>query len=147
VPSMTLVFRVTDTPVFEFVPKRPSDIGDRLFFSDLLALENGGLPAGTHSGFLTVLRFVEVGDPYLPGADLLWQLEATYKLNAVGGNLPPGLKEGQITTHGLLLVRNHERLGNEARFAITGGTDAYANARGQVIETDKGRLKTLKLEL
>jgi hypothetical protein len=154
---MTLEFTVKDTPVFEFVPKSgPKDIGDRLFFMDRLAVtkidgktvgNNGRLPAGTHSGFLTALRFLQVADPYLPGADLLWQQEATYKMNAVDDNLPAGLKEGQITTQGLVLVRNHERLGNEIRLAITGGTEAYANARGQVTETDKGKIKTLKIEL
>jgi hypothetical protein len=158
VPVMTLELTVKDTPVFLFVPKNgPKDIGDRLFFSDRLAVTKidgttvgnvgVGLPAGTHSGFLTALRFLEVADPYLPDAELLWQQQATYRLNAVAGNLPAGLKEGQITAQGVVRVANHEPVGNEIRFAITGGTEAYANARGQVTETDKGKFKTLKIEL
>ena len=155
-PITMLEFKVKDTPVFEFVPKNgPKDIGDRLFFADRLTVTtiddkkvggDNGLPAGTHSGFLTALRFLEVADPYLPGAELLWQQQATYKLNAVDGNLPPGLKEGQITAQGLVLVRSHEPL-EPVTLAITGGTGAYANARGQITETKKGTVKTLKIEL
>jgi hypothetical protein len=46
------------------------------------------------------------------------------------------LKKGQITRHGVLLVDSttHTRFEKPNKYAVTGGTDAYAKTRGEVIE-------------
>jgi hypothetical protein len=57
---------------------------------------------------------------------------ATYKFKTVP-NTP--LKKGQVTTRGLFLLDNNfNAVETPIRFAITGGTDFYRKARGQVIE-------------
>ena len=144
-----IVFRVIIMPVpfGEFVPThgQPATPGGRFFFHETLVLEEidnkkpgQGLPtaeaerrAGTHSGIGTTLRHVDAGDPYFPGGGALVQPEATFKLNAVGG----ALQGGQITTRGVQHYRDFKP-GGIPTYAITGGTGAYANARGQVIASD-----------
>jgi hypothetical protein len=136
-----IVFRViTDPPSFgEFVPThgRPGGPGGRFFFHETLVLEaidskkpGRGLPtdvaerlAGTHSGIGTTLRYVDAGP--------LVQAESTFKLNAVGG----ALQGGQITARGVQHYRDGKPVGTPT-YAITGGTGAYANARGQLIAED-----------
>jgi hypothetical protein len=144
-----IVFRViTDpAPFGEFVPTRgrPGGPGGRFFFHETLVLEEidgktpgQGLPtgeaerrAGTHSGIGTTLRYVDAGDPYFPGGGPLVQAESTFKLNAVGG----ALQGGQVTTRGVQHYRDGKPVGTPT-YAITGGTGAYANARGQLIASD-----------
>jgi hypothetical protein len=141
-----IVFRVITEPApfGEFVPAHgpPGGPGGRFFFHETLVLEEidsktpgHGLPtgeaerhAGTHSGIGTTLRYVDAGDPYFPGGGPLVQAESTFKLNAVGG----ALQGGQITTRGVQHYRDGKPVG-EPTYAITGGTRAYANARGQLI--------------
>jgi hypothetical protein len=117
--------------------------GHRFFFSDNLVLEEidgkkpgpGGLPreekdrrAGTQSGFITTVRKPDPTDPFVAGGNILLQYDGTYWLNAVAG-----LQEGQITARGVVLKKDGLNVGIPT-FAITGGTKAYATARGQVTE-------------
>lgn len=122
--------------------------GWRFLFSNDLALERyddltpgNGLPqnpqqrlAGTHSGLLTCLRVAEANDRFFPSGSQLWEYDATYKFNAVP-NTP--LQQGQVTARGLQLFDKDDNiLEPPVRFAITGGTDAYTKARGQITEGD-----------
>jgi hypothetical protein len=157
---MEIVVSVKATPVQAVYPGQPGP-GKRFVFSDNLVLEEidgkkpgpGGLPpdeqdrhAGTHSGVVTTLRIAAANDAYLPGGSELLQYEATYRLNAVPANPPYALQAGQVTAQGVLLIRNGQNVGLR-RFAITGGTDAYANARGQVIEPDPPDAHLRKLQI
>jgi hypothetical protein len=91
--------------------------------------------AGSHSGFVTNVRVVQAGDIY-PQGSLLMQYEATYRFNAVP-NTP--LQKGQVTARGILhLAGASNPLDAPVRFAITGGTDAYVTARGQITEGTPG---------
>jgi hypothetical protein len=145
---MEIVVSVKATPVQDVYPG-PAGPGKRFIFSDDLVLERidnktpgSGLPpleqdrrAGTHSGVVTTLRIAAANDAYLPGGGELFQYEATYRLNAVPANPPHALRAGQVTARGVVLVQNGQNVGLRT-FAITGGTDAYANARGQVTQPD-----------
>ena len=108
----------------------------------------GGLPpdekdrrAGTQSGFVTTVRITDPTDPFVPGGNILLQYEGTYWLTAVAGT---GLQEGQITARGVVLKKDAENVGIPT-FAITGGTKAYKNARGQIAE--EGALRKLDIVL
>jgi hypothetical protein len=127
----------------------PLPLGYQLFFTEDVVLKRykkkrpgWGLPkkdedryAGIHSGTLTLLRKTGPGDRFYKPGIFVWQYVATYKFN----DLPKTpLKKGQITTHGLILVDTtitpHTLLEKPNRYALTGGTDAYAKTRGEVIE-------------
>jgi hypothetical protein len=92
--------------------------------------------AGIHSGTLTLLRIADPGDRFYKPNTYVLQYVATYKFNDLRRT---PLEKGQITAQGLVLFL---RLGRTEfvplevpnKFAITGGTDAYAKARGEVIE-------------
>jgi hypothetical protein len=60
---------------------------------------------------------------------------ATYKFNDLRRN---PLKKGEITAQGLNLLdgttRPPDHLEKPNTYALTGGTDAYAKTRGEVIE-------------
>lgn len=139
----------------------PAGLGKRFIFTDDLVYL--GKAAGTHSGCVTTLRNVQAGDAHISfppptaPAELL-QYEATFSLlastvdptdpnptNPTKPPLPTGLQEGQITARGLVLFRQATGNVEPARYAITGGTGAYANARGQV--TQQGTLRTLDVVL
>jgi hypothetical protein len=138
---------VTAKKVVDAKPSPGNYLGKRFGFSDELVL--GSIkkdptgpkpPAGTHSGSVTILRNVTAGDKYIPfpdgatGTAELLEYEATYALIAVAG-----VKEGQVTARGVFLGQLGAVLpGANKRFAITGGTEAYANARGEVIQEDIG---------
>jgi hypothetical protein len=139
---MEIKLTVVATPVFGAVPGPPGP-GKRFVFSDDLVLEGQQAPAGTHSGVVTTLRHVDANNQYLSapgGAAELLQYEATFKLNAV-----TGLQAGEITVRGAFFIRPTGQPFEPAMFAITGGTGAYANARGQV--TQAGALRTLMIVL
>jgi hypothetical protein len=75
----------------------PPGPGHRFLFSNDLALERyddstpgSGLPqdedqrlAGTHSGFVTLLRVAGANDRFFPDGSDLWQYDATYKFNTL----------------------------------------------------------------
>jgi hypothetical protein len=89
--------------------------------------------AGVHSGTMTFLRITGPGDRFYKPDIIVWQYVATYKFN----NLPKTpLKKGQITGDGLLLfdTTSHTVVEQPSKYAITGGTDAYARARGEIRE-------------
>jgi hypothetical protein len=126
-------------------PPNPA-VGDQEVFDDDLVLKRyknktpgNGLPqnqqqrlAGTHSGTLTILRVAAANDRFYPQGALLIRYQGTYKFKTVA-NTP--LKKGQVTTRGLLLLAsNFNPLDTPVRFAITGGTEDYAEASGQVTE-------------
>ena len=138
--EMEIRLRVVATPVVEAVPGPPGP-GKRFVFSDDLVLEGQQTAAGTHSGVVTTLRPVDANNQYLSapgGAAELLQYEATFKLKAV-----TGVQAGQITARGVVFTRPTGQPFEPATFAITGGTGAYANARGQV--TQEGALRTLMI--
>jgi hypothetical protein len=84
--------------------------------------------AGTHSGFITTLRIAAADDNFSVGTELL-QYEATFLLNAVAG-----LMSGQVTARWVLTFLPGQPEATH-EFAITGGTEAYKAARGQMIES------------
>jgi len=145
-PSIQILVRVIQSFVKEL--PGPADPGKRYVFSDDLVLERYDdstpgffLPqnqqqrlAGTQSGFVSVVREAAAGDRFLPSGTYLLQYGGTYKFNTLA-NTP--LQKGQVTAGGVFLVDNLEdfnRLEQPIRFAITGGTDAYVTARGQITE-------------
>jgi hypothetical protein len=146
---MEIVVSVKRSPVGEFFPPGPHGPGKVFVFSDNLVLESidkqkiPGTPearrAGTHSGTATTLRLTgnahdkDPGDEFIPGDSLLFQYEATYRLNAVPATPPHALQSGQVTARGVVLQTPSHTPGKRT-YAITGGTGAYANARGQVTE-------------
>jgi hypothetical protein len=87
-------------------------LGDQRVFTDDL-FDQSNRPVGQHSGFCTLVR---IG----PGAQRTYQCLATF-----------GLPDGQITARGLLSFP----LAGGIRFAITGGTEAYLRAAGEVTAT------------
>ena len=140
---MQILVRVVSPPaVAEFVPGQPGP-GHRFVFSENIELvrydgvaQNNQL-AGSYSGLMTILRIAEAGDIY-PQGSYLFQYEGIYRFNTVP-NTP--LMRGQVTARGML----HGNLDNQGNFtpldgpmkvAITGGTEAYATARGEITERD-----------
>ncbi|MGH6692996.1 MAG: hypothetical protein ACREF4_20200, partial [Gammaproteobacteria bacterium] len=88
--------------------------------------------AGSHSGFVTTLRIATANDKLYPKDSYLLQYEGIYRFNSVP-NTP--LKRGQVTARGVLhgniaSIGDFTPLDGPIRLAITGGTDAYATARG-----------------
>ena len=92
--------------------------------------------AGTHSGYVTLLRIAKAGDIFFPNGAYLLQYEATYRFNTVP-NTP--LQKGQVTAQGQIALdsnANFQSLDDPIVFPITGGTEAYVTARGQITEED-----------
>jgi hypothetical protein len=85
-----------------------------------------------------MLRLVQAGDIYPQGSALL-QYEGTYRFNTVP-NTP--LMRGQVTARGILHGTFNQGqlnpLDGPIRLAITGGTEAYVTARGQITEGNPG---------
>jgi hypothetical protein len=146
-PTIKILVRKIDEGTGFEVPG-PIQMGKRFIFTEDLVLEEyddstpgNGLPqneserlAATHSGVVTLVRVAEAGDLFFPVPSLLFQYEATYKFNDLA-NTP--LRKGQVTGHGLFLIDNvndFNPLEQPIRFAITGGTDVYVTARGQITE-------------
>jgi hypothetical protein len=88
--------------------------------------------AGSHSGTVTLLRIAAPGDRFYPQGALVLQYVATYRFRAVP-NTP--LQKGQVTAQGVSIFRaNGDAFEPPVTFAITGGTEAYESARGQIVE-------------
>jgi hypothetical protein len=92
--------------------------------------------AGSHSGYVSTLRIAAPNDALYPNGSYLFQYEATYRFNTVP-NTP--LQRGQVTARGVI----HGNLDNQGNLTpldgpiilpITGGTEAYVTARGQITE-------------
>lgn len=140
VVNMKIVVGVRDS-VDDFYPG-PFGPGKRFIFSERLVLESindntNGVPqgedarrAGTHAGIVTTLT--ENGTYQL-------QYEATFRLSALPFPPPHGLPAGQITARGILL-QGGAPPAEKKIFAITGGTGAYVEARGQLTEEDEKRI-------
>ena len=140
VVNMKIVLSIKDSVGGFYVgPHRP---GKTFIFSERLVLESiddntNGLPpdpegrrAGTHAGIVTTLTG---NDSYQ------LQYEATFRLSALPFPPPYGLPAGQITARGVWLQGAGGPVGGK-KFAITGGTDAYAEARGQLREEGANRI-------
>jgi hypothetical protein len=116
---MPTIAVVTKNSVREYIPPGQAvKLGDQVFFTDDLVNDQGEM-VGTRSGFCTRVR-ITPGDAPDPHTH---ECQATY-------TLPP---QGRITTRGLANLPL--AVGVPTRTAITGGTDGYANARGQVTVT------------
>jgi hypothetical protein len=131
---------------FDVNPPPPFNAGSRFLFSNDLVLERyddstpgSGLPqnqqdrlAGTHSGFVTILRIAGANDRFFPPGSLLLEYDAAYKFNTLDDT---PLQKGQVTARGLLLVdKNENQLEPPVRFAITGGTGPFNTAHGTITE-------------
>jgi hypothetical protein len=138
---MEIKVRLRNKP-FEVVPG-PHKLGVRTAFWDDLLADDSDQMLGEHSGDATLIRFEGGGEWF--------QYQATYRLlkNYVDSQkIPPVLgddatvdqdptsnvKKGQVTARGLVFFKGGDFVGSP-RVAITGGTDAYENARGQVTWT------------
>ena len=123
----------------------PTTPGDQVAFTEDVVLKQykkkkpgHGLPqkdedrlAGTHSGFLTLLRIAKPGDRFFQPGTFVAQYVATYKFN----DLPKTpLKNGQITAQGIVLFDGNGNRIPPTKFAVTGGTDAFDEAQGDVLE-------------
>jgi hypothetical protein len=141
---MQILVRVITPPVVaEFYPG-PGGPGKRIIFSEDFLLErydgaaqNNQL-AGSHSGVVTTLRVAEANDRLYPEDSYLLLYEGIYRFNTVP-NTP--LQSGQVTAKGVLhgnvpSAGNFTPLDGLIRLAITGGTEAYVTARGQITERD-----------
>ncbi|WP_456942459.1 hypothetical protein [Geodermatophilus sp. SYSU D00525] len=103
--------------------------------------------AGTHSGTNRIVRVTGAGDGVYPQDVVVQEHEATWVLGAV---TVPGtaLAAGQVTVRGVLFWRYASPLPlelEEKRFAITGGTGPYAQARGTIVETGSHRTMDIVL--
>jgi hypothetical protein len=111
-------------------------LGDQTFFTDDL-LDSAGREVGTHSGFCTRLRVT-------PGAAPdLYQCQATYVLHPATGTSQP--QRGQVTARGAANIPL--AVNQSVKSAITGGTDAYMNARGEVTVTQLADRQRFVLDL
>ena len=129
----------TDNKVFVHVPG-PHKPGQQVVFSDDLQKENAVAKVGTHSGFSTLLR-------ELPNGVLL-QYQATYEIYAQPPDPPSdAIAKGQIAAQGVVFWQDD--FVENTKVAITGGTEAYLNARGEVTWNHVGgrALHTLHIKL
>jgi hypothetical protein len=152
-----LIFQAPAPPV----PPQVFGRGLRIVFNEELFYPGTGAPpptgkfAGTHSGVYTNL-WTELSSQVFgiafAGGELI-QNEATYDLKALpaaGGQ--PALKAGQITVRGVVPIVFGDQGadpfagGAKPSIAITGGTGAYKNARGQVTY-EKDKPHKLEVEL
>lgn len=132
-------------PVNDELPGPPGP-GKQFVFSNLVldridaSTPGVGLPpdpaqrhAGTYSGLVTVLRVAKPNDDFLQDGSYLFNHEVVYRFTDLA-NRP--LPKGQITAHGKSYLSGGQFQSIEPpnRLAITGGTEAYAAARGQITQ-------------
>jgi hypothetical protein len=112
----------------EIPPAGVAQLGDQIVFTDDL-LDSQNHEVGQHSGFCTRVRVIA-------NAPDLYQCQATLSL-----------PEGTITARGLFSIPT--AVGQlSGRAAITGGTEAYANASGQVsVTTQSGNRDRLEIDI
>ena len=81
---------------------------------------------------MTLLRIAGANDRFYPAGSVVLEYEGTYRFNAVP-NTP--LEKGQVTARGVAIFdANGDPFEPPITFAITGGTEAYESARGQIVE-------------
>jgi hypothetical protein len=147
-------------PIQEVRPVGPGGPGHRFVFSedfDLVSIDGRAAQnqrAISHSGFVTTVRIAQPGDNLYPAGNYLMQYEGTYRFNAVANAVPAGgglpsisLEMGQITARGLLYTDPNRDPIPPIRFAITGGTDFYRLARGEITERTPGGPDTRLLDI
>jgi hypothetical protein len=142
-PAIQILVRVDGS--FDVDLPGPPGPGHRFLFSNDLVLERyddstpgSGLPqnpqdrlAGTHSGFVTILRDAAAGSLFLPPGSRLFEYDATYRFNTLDDT---PLQKGQVTARGVVLFLSENSPESPIRFAITGGTGPYATAHGTITE-------------
>ncbi len=156
-PTIQILVRVIES--FDLELPDPPGPGKRYLFSNDLALERyddstpgSGLPqteserlAGTHSGFVTLLRVAGASDRFFPEGSELWEYDATYKFNTLDDT---PLQKGQVTARGVILFQGVDPFEPPVRLAITGGTGPYATAYGTITEgIPTGDHRLLDIEL
>ena len=125
-PQIRLHGRETDRSRPEVQPRNPANaphgeqLGDqRIFTDELRQLDNSGQPTGPvvgeHSGHCTLVRKG-------PAGERIYQCFATFRL-----------ADGLLTARTLFDLNNIPAGGIKA--AVTGGTDKYDKARGQITAT------------
>jgi hypothetical protein len=126
---------VTKNVDFNFGPGPSNQPGKQGFFTDDL-LNSQKEVVGTRSGFVTRLRITP---------EDIHELQAT--CNFPPSTVPQAPAVGQVTIQGVLSLP--AKPGNTYKYAITGGTDAYANARGEVtfIEPPAGQGTPLEFNI
>jgi hypothetical protein len=134
-------------PIQPVKPVGPGGPGHRFVFSedfDLVSIDGRAAQNQrmiSHSGFVTTVRIAQANDNLYPAGNYLMQYEGTYRFNAVpnavpaSGRLPSiSLEVGQVTARGLIYTGPNRDPIPPIRFAITGGTDFYRLARGEITE-------------
>jgi hypothetical protein len=147
-------------PIQEVRPVGPGGPGHRFVFSedfDLVSIDGRAAQnqrAISHSGFVTTVRIAQPGDNLYPAGNYLMQYEHTYRFNTVANAVPAGgglpsisLEMGQITARGLLYTDPNRDPIPPIRFAVTGGTDFYRLARGEITERTPGGPDTRLLDI
>ena len=143
--TVRILVRVVSPPVvFEELKGSKPGPGHRFVFSeDLELVEYDGIAqknrlVGSHSGFVTTLRIAGKRDKIYPKGSILMQYEGIYRFQST---LSTPVQKGQVIARGVL-YGNFDRdgifapLDGPVKLAITGGTDVYQTARGQIIERD-----------
>jgi hypothetical protein len=108
--------------------------------------------AGTHSGTRRFLRSADDNDGVLVKDVHVVEYEATFVLNAVT-HAGLQLDAGQVTARGVWYMKHDHPVDaqgqpvTEKRYAVTGGTGAYRQVRGQGFESVDGHTKTLEIDL
>jgi len=132
-------------------PGRVFVFSDNLGWQSIDATTVAG-SAGTHSGTRRFLRSADDNDGLLVKDVHVVEYEATFVLNAVTHD---GLQldAGQVTARGVWYMKDGHPVDaqgqpvNEKRYAVTGGTGAYRQVRGQGFESVDGQIKTLEIDL
>ena len=132
-------------------PGRVFVFSDNLGWQSIDATTVAG-SAGTHSGTRRFLRSADDNDGLLVKDVHVVEYEATVVLNAVT-HAGLQLDAGQVIARGVWYMKDHHPVDaqgqpvNEKQYAVTGGTGAYRQVRGQGFESVDGHTKTLEIDL